>query len=244
MRFTYFANRNLKELLRDPLSLILGVLMPVTFVFFFSTIAKNIPADVFQPVNIVPGLTVFGCTFTTMFLGLLIARDKSSSFLTRLFITPLTSTDFIAGYFYPLFLFSLLISISCLLVGTIVGVPVSFRLLYTFFSFFPFILLSVFIGVFLGVVFNETQIIAIGNIYIIVCSILGGAWMDVSILGEKIKSFAEVLPFLHATELSRIVLSGRPDKIWFHLLIVCSYAIVFFLLSVFFFNRKMKSDNK
>ncbi len=32
--------------------------------------------EVFQPVNIVPGLTVFGLTFITMTLGMLIAKKK------------------------------------------------------------------------------------------------------------------------------------------------------------------------
>lgn len=244
MKFSYFAKRNLKEILRDPLSLVLGIILPVFFIFLFSTISKNAPIEVFKPVNIVPGISIFGITFTTMFLGLLIARDKSSSFLTRLFISPLTPKDFIIGYFIPVLPFSFIIGTCCLIVGIIIGIPISLTLLYTFFSFIPYMLFSAFIGVFLGTLCNETQIMALGNIYIIASSILGGAWMDLHILGENLKSITEILPFSHAIEASRIVLSGRPDNIWIHLLIVSVYAIVFFFLSVFFFNRKSKSDNK
>ena len=85
---------------------------------------------------------------------------------------------------------------------------------------------------------------AIGNIYIIASAFLCGAWMDLTILGENGKKMADVLPFSHAIEASRIVLAERPDNIWIHLLIVGVYAVVFFLLAVYFFNRKMKSDNK
>jgi ABC-2 type transport system permease protein len=244
MKFIYFAKRNLKEILRDPLSLVLGVILPVSFILLFSTIAKNAPLEVFKPVNIVPGITIFGFTFTTMFLGLLIAKDKSSSFLTRLFISPLKPKDFIVGYFIPLLPFSLIIGICCLITGIIVGVPISLALLYTFFSFIPYVLYSAFLGIFLGIVCNETQIMAFGNIYIIASSILGGAWMDLNILGKNIKIITEVLPFSHAIEASRIVLSARPDNMWIHLLTVSIYAILFFFLSVYFFNRKMKSDNK
>jgi ABC-2 type transport system permease protein len=244
MKSIYFAQRNLKEISRDPLSLILGVLLPVFFIFLFSTIAKNAPIDVFNPVNIVPGLTIFGFTFITMFLGLLIARDKSSSFLTRLFISPLKPKDFIIGYSIPLLPFSLIIGIVCLLIGIVIGVPISLSLVYTLLSFLPYILFSVFIGIFLGVICNETQIMAIGNIYIIASALLGGAWMDLNILGENIKKITEVLPFSHAIEASRIVLSGRQDNIWIHLLIVGIYAVLFFFLAVYFFYRKMKSDNK
>ena len=116
-------------------------------------------------------------------------------------------------------------------------------LVYTLVSFIPYILFSVFIGIFLGVICNETQIMAIGNIYIIASALLGGAWMDINILGENVKKITEVLPFSHAIEASRIVLSGRQDNLWFHLLIVSIYAILFFFLSVYFFNRKMKLIN-
>jgi ABC-2 type transport system permease protein len=244
MKFTYFSSRNTKEILRDPLSLVLGLLLPVLFIALFSTIAKNAPIDVFKPVNIVPGITIFGLTFTTMFLGLLIAKDKSSSFLTRLFISPLKPSDYIIGYFLPVLPFALIIGLVCLLTGMHIGVPFSASMFYTLLSFVPYSLLSAFVGIFLGTVCNQTQIMAIGNIYIIASAILGGAWMDLNVLGTNIKWVADLLPFSHAIEASRILLANRPDNYWFHLLIVCTYVLVFFLLSVFFFNRKMKSDNK
>lgn len=244
MRSLYFAKRNLKEILRDPLSLLLGIILPVLIIFLFSALSKNAPIEIFKPVNIVPGITIFGFTFTTMFLGLLIAKDKSTSFLTRLFISPLKPKDFIVGYFIPLLPFSFIIGICCVAVGIIVGIPISFALLLTFISFIPFILFSAFTGVFLGTICNETQIMALGNIYIIAGSFLGGAWMDLNILGRNLKSITEILPFSHAIEASRNILAGRPDNIGIHLLIVSLYAIVFLFLSVYFFNRKMKSDNK
>lgn len=244
MKSVYFAQRNLKEIIRDPLSLLLGVLLPVFLIFLFSTISKNAPVDVFKPVNIVPGISIFGFTFITMFLGLLIAKDKSSSFLTRLFISPLNPQDFIIGYSIPLLPFSLIIGIVCLITGVVVGVPTSLPLVYTLISFIPYIVFSVFIGIFLGVLCSETQIMAIGNIYIIAGSLLGGAWMDLNLLGENGKKVTEVLPFSHAIEASRIVLSGRQDNIWIHFLIVSIYAVLFFLLAVYFFKRKMRSDNK
>ncbi len=240
MKAAYFAKRNAKEILRDPLSLIFGVLLPVILIALFSIISKNVPVEVFRPVNIVPGLTVFGFTFTTMSIGLLMAKDKSSSYLTRLFISPLKARDFIFGYFFPSLPVSFIIAVCCLLTGILVGVPLSWNLLFTFLSFLPFILFSSFVGVFLGTVCNETQIVGLGNLYIISSSILGGAWMDLNILGKSMKIITEILPFSHAIEASRIVLSGRPDYIWIHLLIVTGYAILFFFFSVFFFNKKMK----
>jgi ABC-2 type transport system permease protein len=244
MKYIYFARRNSKEILRDPLSLILGVLLPVFLILLFSTISKSAPIEIFKHVSIVPGITIFGFTFITMFLGGVIAKDKSTSFLTRLFISPLKPKDFIIGYSIPLLPFALIIGVVCLIVGVFVGLPVSLKIVYTLISFIPYILFSIFIGILLGVVCNEAQILTIGNIYIIASALLGGAWMDIKILGGTIESIAKLLPFSHAIEFSRIILSDRPDNIWIHLLIVSGYAILFFLLSVYFFTRKMKSDNK
>ncbi|MFA5302713.1 MAG: ABC transporter permease [Bacteroidales bacterium] len=243
MKYIYFASRNSKEILRDPLSMVLAGALPVVFIVLFSIISRNVPMGVFQPVNIVPGLTVFGFTFITMSLGLLIAKDKSSSFLTRLFISPLKPWDFILGYFIPVLPMAVIIAGSCLVTGLFVGVPLSVKLLYTFLSFIPFVLFSGFFGIFLGTVCRETQVLAVGNIYVIASPLLGGAWMDLNILGETLKKITDFLPFSHAIEASRIVLSGRPDPVWIHLGVVCLYALVFFILAVFFFRRKMRSDN-
>ncbi|MFA5443529.1 MAG: ABC transporter permease [Bacteroidales bacterium] len=242
MKFIYFAGRNSKEILRDPFSMILAGVLPVIFIVLFSIISGNVPMEVFQPVNIVPGLTIFGFTFITMFLGLLIAKDKSSSFLTRLFVSPLKPWDFIMGYFVPVLPMAVIIAVSCLVTGLFVGVPLSVKLLFTFLSFIPFVLFSGFLGIFLGTICRETQVLAVGNIFIIACPLLGGAWMDVNILGETLKKITDLLPFSHAIEASRIVLSGRPDNLWIHLGVVCLYAFVFFVLAVFFFSRKMRSD--
>jgi ABC-2 type transport system permease protein len=243
MRFSYFAARNLKEILREPISLILGVLLPVFFIILFSSISKNAPLEIFKPVNIVPGVTIFGFTFTTMFLGVLISKDKSTSFLTRLFISPLTAKDYILGYFVSVVPISLIIALACLFVGVIVGVPVTFSILYTFVIFIPYIVFSSLIGILFGILCTETQVMALGNIYIIASALLGGAWMDLNILGEKIKWFTEILPFSHAIDASRMVLAGNFLGIGKHLLVLGMYIILVFLLSIFFFKQKIKSDH-
>jgi len=68
--------------------------------------------------------------------------------------------------------------------------------------------------------------------------------MDLRILGETIEKITDLLPFSHAIEASRIVLSDRQDDTWVHLGVACLYALVFFMLAVVFFRRKMRSDNK
>ncbi|WP_199794822.1 NUDIX hydrolase [Paenibacillus faecalis] len=84
-----FAGRNRKEIFRDPLSIILGIALPLLLLVVFTTIEKNAPLDTFKVENLTPGLIVFSFAFLMMFSALLIAKDKQSAFLTRLFASPL-----------------------------------------------------------------------------------------------------------------------------------------------------------
>ena len=96
MRMLNFAKRNFKELIRDPLSLIFEVLLPLLLLFIFQQI--NIPGEIYEIQNFVPGIIVFGFSFITLFTATLIAKDRDSSLLTRLGISPMKSSDFIIGY--------------------------------------------------------------------------------------------------------------------------------------------------
>ena len=98
MRMLNFAKRNFKELIRDPLSLIFEVLLPLLLLFIFQQI--NIPGEIYEIQNFVPGIIVFGFSFITLFTATLIAKDRDSSLLTRLGISPMKSSDFIIGYIF------------------------------------------------------------------------------------------------------------------------------------------------
>mgnify|MGYP006323349083 CR=1 FL=1 len=102
MRMLTFAKRCTREILRDPLNLMFGLGFPVVLLLLLSAIQANIPVDLFVPESLTPGLTVFGLSFMTLFSATLIAKDRESSFLQRLYTTPLKSTDFILGYMLPL----------------------------------------------------------------------------------------------------------------------------------------------
>jgi len=106
MRFLVFASRNRKELLRDPLNLAFGIGFPLVLLLLLSAIQANIPVSLFKIEKLAPGIAVFGLSFISLFSGTLIAKDRTTSFLMRLFASPLSASDFILGYALPLFLIS------------------------------------------------------------------------------------------------------------------------------------------
>ncbi len=56
----------------------------------------------FEIDNLAPGLAMFGTVVIELFTGMLLAKDRSSSFLLRLFASPMTATEFLLGYTAPM----------------------------------------------------------------------------------------------------------------------------------------------
>ena len=96
-RILILTKRNIKEIVRDPLSIIfliaLPLLMQIMFYFLFHTKTSQ-----FEMKYLAPGIVVFSQSFLTLFTGLLISVDRSSSFLTRLYVSKAKSYEFIFSY--------------------------------------------------------------------------------------------------------------------------------------------------
>ena len=97
MRMLAFAGRNTKEILRDPINLAFGLGFPLALILLLSAIQASIPVELFELQHLTPGITVFGLSFITLFSATIIAKDRSSSLLQRLYTTPLRPVDFILG---------------------------------------------------------------------------------------------------------------------------------------------------
>ena len=102
MRMMTFAKRCGKEILRDPINLGFGLGFPLVLLLLLSSLQANIPVHLFEINTLTPGITVFGLSFLTLFSATLVARDRESALLQRLYTTPLTGVDFIMGYMLPL----------------------------------------------------------------------------------------------------------------------------------------------
>ena len=96
MRILNFAKRNFKELIRDPLSIVFAILLPLSLLFIFKQI--NIPSENYELKNFTSGIIVFGFSFITLFTAMLISKDRTSSLLVRLGISPMKPIEYILGY--------------------------------------------------------------------------------------------------------------------------------------------------
>lgn len=241
MKMLAFAKRNTLEILRDPLTLSFGLGFPIVLLLLLSAIQANIPVSLFEIAHLSPGIVVFGLSFMTLFSSTLIAKDRTSSLLQRLYTTPLKPIDFMLGYTLPIIPFSVAQSIVCYIVAFFLGLDITPNVLLATLFVIPIAIFYIALGLLFGSILNEKQVGGIsGALLTNVAGFLSGTWFDLDLVGGVFKDIAYLLPFVHAVDLERAVLSGNFADIWSHLIWVLGYAIVLLVLAVFLFLRQMK----
>lgn len=243
MRMLTFAKRNALEILRDPLNLFFGLGFPVVLILLLSIIQANIPVSLFEIDHLTPGVTVFGLSFMTMFSSVIIAKDRGSALLQRLYTTPLTPMDFILGYTLPMLPISLAQSAVCYLVALPLGLTPSVNILYALAMIIPTALLYIAMGLLFGSILTDKQAGAVcGSILTNLSAWLSGIWFDLELVGGVFKTIAYALPFVHAVEMERALIAGDFAGIFPHLWWVLGYTAVLLALAVLLFLRQMKKQ--
>ncbi len=243
MKTLTFADRNGKEILRDPLNLVFGLGFPLVLILLLSAIQANIPVPLFEIQHLTPGITVFGLSFMTLFSATLISKDRTSSLLQRLYTTPMTSLDFILGYTLPIVPVAIAQSIVCYIVAVFLGLKITVNILLALLFIIPVSVLFIALGLLFGSILNDKQVGGIcGALLTNLSAWLSGTWFDLDLVGGVFKKIAYALPFVHAVEMERAVLSGNFANVFSHLWWVLGYAIVSLALAVILFLRQMKKQ--
>ena len=241
MKMLTFAGRNAKEILRDPINLAFGLGFPLVLIGLLSAIQANIPVKLFEIQHLTPGITVFGLSFMTLFSATIIAKDRSSAFLQRLYTTPLTPMDFILGYTLPIIPITIIQSAVCYIAAMFLGLNITVNILYAFFSIIPVSTLYIALGLLCGSVFTDKQVGGIcGALLTNLSAWLSGVWFDLDLVGGIFKKIAYALPFVHATDMQRAILSGDFAGIFPHIWWVLGYGLVLLIAAILLFLRQMK----
>ena len=241
MRMLSFAKRNIKEMVRDPLTLGFGIGFPLVLILLLSAIQANIPVSLFEIESLAPGIAVFGLSFMALFSALMISKDRGSSLLQRLYTTPMTSLDFILGYTLPIIPLALAQTVICYIVAIMLGLDLTVNILLAILFTIPISLLFIAMGLLFGSILNDKQVGGIcGALLTNLSAWLSGTWFDLELVGGAFKKIAYALPFAHAVDLGRAVLSGSFSDILPHLAWVLGYALVLLAAAVALFLRQMK----
>ena len=243
MRMMTFADRNKKEILRDPINLFFGLGFPLVLILLLSAIQANIPVALFEIEHLTPGITVFGLAFMTLFSATIIAKDRSTSLLQRLYTAPLTPTDFILGYTLPIIPISVAQCIICYIAAIFLGLDITVNILYAVVFIVPVSILYIALGLLCGSVFTDKQVGGIcGALLTNLSAWLSGIWFDLELVGGAFKKIAYSLPFVHAVEMERAVLSGNFGGIFPHIWWVLGYSAAILAAAVLMFLRQMKKQ--
>lgn len=243
MKMLTFANRNSKEILRDPINLFFGLGFPLVLILLLSAIQANVPISLFKIEHLTPGITVFGLSFMTLFSATILAKDRSTSLLQRLYTTPLTSTDFILGYTLPMIPIAIAQSVICYIAALCLGLDLSIHILFAILLIVPVSILYIGLGLLCGSVFTDKQVGGIcGALLTNLSAWLSGTWFDLELVGDTFKKIAYALPFVHAVELERAVLNADYANILPHLLWVLGYGAASIIIAVVLFLQQMKKE--
>ncbi|MFD0871370.1 ABC transporter permease [Paenibacillus residui] len=244
MKSLAFAARNHKEIIRDPLNLAFGIGFPLVILLLLTTIQANVPTELFVIDKLIPGIAVFGLSFISLFSGMLIAKDRSTSFLMRLFTAPLSASDYIVGYIVPLVPMAIVQIMISFTTALFLGLPINANVLLSIIVLLPISLLFIGIGLLTGSIFNDKQVGGIcGALLTNLSAWLSGTWFDLNLVGGWFKEIAYALPFAHAVDASRAALSGDYASILPHMWWVVGYMVVVIVIAVFAFKKKMNGES-
>ena len=238
-----FAKRCAKEILRDPINLGFGLGFPLVLLVLLSAIQANIPAELFAIDTLTPGITVFGLSFVTLFSATLIAKDRESAFLQRLYTTPLTGFDIILGYMLPILPIALAQTLICYLFAVLLGLTVSINIVYAVIGIIPMAVFNIALGLLCGSILGVKQVGGIcGALLTNLSAWLSGVWFDLELVGGVFKKVAVLLPFYHGAELEKALFSGNFQGAAAHILPVLLYSGGISVVAVGCFLRQMKQQ--
>ena len=243
MRMINFAKRNFKELIRDPLSLVFEIVLPLFLLFIFKQF--DIPADNYKLENFTPSIILFGFSFITLFTATLVAKDRTSSFLIRLGTSPMKPSDYILGYILSLLPIVLIQNVLFFLVAVIMGLEFSVSIILTILVSMVISIFFISLGILIGSLVSEKGTGGLGSIVVQLVCFTSGMYFPKDLVGASFEIICEILP----CEACLNIIQGTLHNDFSNLtpadiVVFLIYFIAIILLSIIVFKKRMISDNK
>jgi ABC-2 type transport system permease protein len=243
MKILAFSLRNTKEILRDKINILFGLGFPIIILMLLSFVQKNVPAPMFQLQQLTPGIIVFGFSFFSLFSGMLIAKDRTSSLFMRLFTSPLKAYHFIVSYYIPFIPLAILQAIITFIVAIFLGLDFTFNIFGVLLVSIPAAVLFLSLGILFGTILNDKQVGGVcGALLTNFSAWLSDTWFQVDLAGATFAAIAKALPFYHAVEAGRFALAGDYAHVFPDLWWVLGYATLLTAIAILIFRSKMNYD--
>jgi ABC-2 type transport system permease protein len=215
----------------------------LVLLILLSAIQANIPVSLFEIDALTPGISVFGLSFMTLFSATLVAKDRESALMQRLYTTPLRSLDFILGYMLPLIPIALGQTIICYVAAIPLGLTISINVAYAIIGIIPMAVFYISLGLLCGSILSVKSVGGIcGALLTNLSAYLSGVWFDLKQVGGFFERIANLLPFYHAVEMEKALFIGDFQLAATHLLPIIFYSITITVVAVLCFLRQMKKQ--
>lgn len=242
MRTINFAKRNFKEIIRDPISVIFAVMLPLFLLYIFQQF--KIPSQAYKLINFTPGVVIFSFSFLTLFTAMLVSKDRTTSLLIRLGVSPMRPIEYIIGYIMSLIPIVVMQSTLIFILAVILGLDLSINIIFAILVSIPISILFIGLGILIGSLFSEKASSGISSIVIQLVCFTSGMYFEKELLGTIFSKICDALPF----ESSLIIIKGILNDINMistkNIILFVIYLLVILLFSSFSFKRKMISDDK
>jgi ABC-2 type transport system permease protein len=233
------AGRNLKELVRDPLSLGIAVALPLVLLLTLQALGSD-DALFLTPTLLTPGIVLFAFVMVMFSSAMILSRDRETSLLARFLTTPLRAIDFVSGYSLPYVLVAIVQAVLLFAIGALLGLRIDGSVALVALVVVLMAVFFVALGMVLGAVLTVAQTSG-AYALVLMLTIFGGAWFDLEEIGGVFLTIGDALPFKHALDAMRAVMADGAgfgdiagDVAW-----VGGYTFAAVVTAVLTFRRRM-----
>lgn len=239
MRTFNFAKRNFREMMRDPLSILFALLLPLFLLFVFQQF--KIPDQAYLIENFTPAIIVFGFSFLTLFTATLVSKDRESSLLARLGVSPMRGTDYVLGYLLAVLPVALIQNLLFFAAAIALGLDFSAGIILSAVLSLPISLLFIGLGILVGCCVSEKAAAGVGSIAIQLVAFTSGMYFDASAVSSFFAIICKILPFSGTVDILRGALAQNADGLLMPALNVAFYVIVILAMAITVFSKNMRN---
>lgn len=239
MRIITFAKRNFKEIIRDPLSIIFTILLPLFLLYIFRQF--KIPNEVYNIENLTPGIIIFSLSFITMFTSSLVAKDRCTSLTTRLGISPMKKIDYILGYCLSVIPIVLIEDILFFLMAIMLGLKFNINIIFTILVSILISILFISLGILIGTITTEKSSTGVSSIIVQLVAFTSGMYFNTNMVSNTFSKICNILPFQSALNITKGILNNK-IIVLSDIAVLAIYTLLIVIIAVVLFKNKLAGD--
>ncbi|GIV95396.1 MAG: transport permease protein [Herpetosiphonaceae bacterium] len=209
---------SLRVALRNPMTIIVGLLQPVTWLLLFAPLLKNLPATAaFSPeeaINIfTPGMLVMLAPITSLFSGIGLVVELRNGVLDRLRVTPVSRLAVVLGKALRDLVVLLLQGVLLVAVAWTMGLRIHLAGILVGLGLMMIVgLLMISCSyAFALILRNENAVASIANVLLLPLLLLSGLILPLELAPRWMQIAADFNPLAYTVEAMRALFTGRFD---------------------------------